>query len=125
MRDLQGGDTHALLALFSGLSATQRQKSLHPVETHNQSVITGSLGMHVAQRSRCVTSVQRSWAPAEPCEGFGLGQTSPCAGSALSQHPQHLSGSLSGVLHLVLPQACPNYRGPQSKEFSRPEYCSG
>ena len=33
MRDLQGGDTHALLALFSGLSATQRQKSLHPVDT--------------------------------------------------------------------------------------------
>ena len=66
MRDLQGGDTHALLALFSGLSATQRQKSLHPVETHNQSVITGSLGMHVAQRSRCVTGVQRSWAPASP-----------------------------------------------------------
>ena len=68
MRDLQGGDTHALLALFSGLSATQRQKSLHPVETHNQSVITGFLGMHVAQRSRCVTGVQRSWAPAKPCE---------------------------------------------------------
>ena len=89
MRDLQGGDTHALLALFSGLSATQRQKSLRPVETHNQSVITGFLGMHVAQRSRCVTGVQRSWAPAKPWSAWKEGTTGqPIREKSVGNWPQ-------------------------------------
>lgn len=62
MRDVPGGDTHALLALVSGLSATQRQKSLHPVETHNQC-------HYWLPWEACSTEEQVcNRCPAEPCE---------------------------------------------------------
>lgn len=41
VRALQEGETYALLELFSGSSATQRQKSLHPVD--KQAELSGSL----------------------------------------------------------------------------------